>query len=311
LLLAAGAAAYVLTRPDKHEVPNVTGKPLAAALAIVQNAGFNPNVERTTATAPAGIVIRQNPQPASRAPQGSTVTLTVSDGPGTKPVPDVINQPRKVAVKALTAAGFKVSVRTDSSPDVKKGLVISTSPPASTPAEVGSTVTVVVSNGPPKVAVPDVVGQQRADARAALEGAGFVVRVIEQEDASHPPGTVISQSPPANTSLAKGQTVTITVAKAPNQATVPDVTGLTANEAFNALSKAGFVPNQKAQDVTSQSQDQIVLSQSPPGGRTAKKGSTVTVIVGNFLPPGGTTTTPTTPTTPTVTTPPPTTSTGP
>jgi serine/threonine-protein kinase len=308
LLLGGAGLAYALTRPDKREVPNVTGKPLSAALAILQNAGFDPSVERTASDARDGTVLRQNPQPGTKAKEGDEVSLIVSSGPGTKPVPDVVGQPVKSATKTLEEAGFKVDQRDAASEDVPKGRVISTSPDAQTPIDVGATVILTVSSGREKVAVPDVVGQDREDARAQLEQAGFVVDTKQQDDRDHDPGTVLSQDPAAGTQLAQGKTVTITVAKEPDTTTVPDVVGRGVNEAVNLLSDAGFVPNQVTQNVSERSQDGKVLSQSPQANTDAKSGSRVTITVGRYVPPTTTptnpTTTPTNPTTtPTTTTP--------
>jgi serine/threonine-protein kinase len=304
LLVAGGAvAAYALTRPDEQPVPNVTGKPLAAALALVQNAGFDPNVERTNSDAPEGRVIRQDPQPGTKAEKGSEITLTVSDGPGTKAVPDVVGQTRKKAVKELEDAGFKVDERRETSDSVKDNRVISTAPDAATPIEVGSTVTIVVSSGPEQVAVPNVVGQTSDSARSTLEGAGFVVGVREQEDQARDPGTVLAQTPAAGTEADKGATVSITVAKEPAQVAVPDVTGSSQTDASNALIDAGFKPSVTTREVTDKAEDGIVLRQSPSGGGQAKRGSTVTITVGQYVAPTPPPTTPppTTPTTPPVT----------
>jgi serine/threonine-protein kinase len=306
LLLGGAGLAYALTRPDKREVPNVTGKPLSAALAILQNAGFDPSVERTASDAADGTdgtVLRQDPQPGTKAKEGDEVSLIVSSGPGTKPVPDVVGQPVKSATKTLQEAGFKVDQRDATSEDVPKGRVISTSPDAQTPVDVGSTVILTVSSGREKVAVPDVVNQDREDARAQLEQAGFVVETKQQEDRDHDPGTVLSQDPSAGTQLAQGKTVTITVAKEPDTAVVPDVVGRDVNDAANTLNDAGFVTNQVSQPVSSRAQNGKVLSQNPPAGSTAKTDSRVTITVGEYTPPATTPTTPTPPPTTPATTP--------
>jgi serine/threonine-protein kinase len=220
-------------------------------------------------------------------------------------VPNVVGQPVKAATKALQEAGFKVDRQDEPSDDVPKGRVVSTTPPAATPIDVGSTVSLTVSSGREKGKVPDVVGQDREDARAQLEQAGFVVDATEQEDADHEPGTVLSQDPAAGTELTQGKTVTITVAKEPENAQVPNVLGRGVDDAVNLLSDAGFVPNQVTETVDRRSQDGRVISQTPVGGTQTKSGSRVTITVGRYVPP---TTTPTTPTTtPTTPTPPPTT----
>jgi serine/threonine-protein kinase len=95
--------------------------------------------------------------------------------------------------------------------------------------------------------------------------------------------------------------VTLVIATAPATASVPNVVGQKAGAASGQLSGAGFTVNQQKQTVTKKDQDGVVLSQTPNGGATATKGSSVTIVVGQFKPPANTTTTPTTPTTPTTT----------
>jgi serine/threonine-protein kinase len=118
---------------------------------------------------------------------------------------------------------------------------------------------------------------------------------------------VLKQSPGANQSIDKGSTITLAVAKAPQDVEVTDVTGESQNDAVQRLSKDGFEVKIVDQPVDSQEGDGIVIAQDPAGGK-AKRGATVTLTVGRFnagaTTPGQTTTTtpttatPTTPTTP-------------
>jgi eukaryotic-like serine/threonine-protein kinase len=158
-------------------------------------------------------------------------------------------------------------------------------------------VTLNVSSGPQKVAVPDVVGRQHDEATTLLEAAGFTVATTNQQS-SKPQNTVIAQSPTANSRAPKGATVVLTIAQPFEQVIVPDVTGKSVADAFNMLSPAGFSPTTVAQPVVTAAQDGIVLSQRPLPGRKVKKGAKVTLIIGKFTPPTPTSTTPTT-TTPT------------
>jgi eukaryotic-like serine/threonine-protein kinase len=302
LVLAGAGAAYALTRPAKHDVPNVTGKPVQAALAILQNAGFDPSVQRISSRNHKDTVLRQDPQPGQSAQEGSEVELTVSDGPGQKAVPDVADQTRSHALRALRAAGFKVREQRENSDTVRSGHVISTKPTALTPYELGSTVTVVVSEGPEHVVVPNVVAQNEDEARATLTQAGFQVDTTQRSSQTDDPGTVLAQDPAQGTRLARGETVTLTVAREPRRVAVPDVTGRPVDEAINVLADAGLVPNQVTRPVSDESQDGVVLAQRPASGR-ADRGSRVTVTVGAFTAPSTTPTAPsttpqTTPTTP-------------
>ncbi len=91
LLLAAGggAAAYLLTRPVQEVVPTVVGEQLNLAQAQIQNAGLAVSVIDVTNPKQAGTVVRQDPLGGAKAKQGSTVALTVSQGPGNATVPPV------------------------------------------------------------------------------------------------------------------------------------------------------------------------------------------------------------------------------
>jgi serine/threonine-protein kinase len=95
--------------------------------------------------------------------------------------------------------------------------VISQNPSGGTVMASGSTVSLVIAKAPPKTNVPNVVGQSQSAATSTLKGAGFKVSVSKQVSSTVPAGDVISQSPGANSSVTKGSTVTIVVAKAPKK----------------------------------------------------------------------------------------------
>ena len=89
LLAGGGVAAYLLTRPAKKVVPAVTGQGLNDARTQLQNDGFSVAVINATSSQPAGTVIGQDPLAEVKVDKGSTVTLTVSSGPGNTTVPSV------------------------------------------------------------------------------------------------------------------------------------------------------------------------------------------------------------------------------
>ena len=295
-LVAVGVllATLLLLRKDQVTVPTVVGSDLATAQAALQREGFSVDTVARTSDRPKGEVLGQDPEPGAKADKGSVVTLTVSDGPGTATVPGVEGQTEAEARRRLEAAGFQVRVRERSSDSVPKGEVIGTQPGENTPAERGSTVILLVSAGPKKVAVPSVVGATEDSARSTLTGAGFTVTVTQQEDAKATPGTVLSQSPGAGTQADKGSSVTIVIAKQPTEVSVPNVVGQDEASAIDALTQAGFKVSEQRVTVTNEGDDGTVVQQDPSGGK-AKPGSTVTIGVGSFTPPTETTTT--TPTT--------------
>jgi serine/threonine-protein kinase len=308
LLLAGGALAYVLTRPAQVKVPPVINDAQPVATTILRNAGFVVSATQQPSNTPTGIVINQIPTGGSKADQGSTVSLTVSSGPGPVTVPPVVGLTLAQAKHELAAVHLKAGrlINQPSSQFPTSGIVASSDPAAGQSLAVGSSVDLFVSSGPPNVTVPSVTGQTQNDATSTLRDQGFAVQTTPQTTTSATAGTVITQSPTGGSTAAPGATVTLTIAQAPTAPTtanVPGVTGKTAAAATSALQGAGFTVSESPKNVKSKSQNGIVLTQSPGGGTSAKKGSAVTIMVGHFT---GTTPsthkTPTTPTAPTTST---------
>ena len=293
LVLAGLILAFALTRPAEVRVPKVVGFQLVTGKAVLENRGFHVNVTRVTTDRPVDNIIRQDPQPATKVDEGSTVSLTVSNGPGQALVPAVDNLTSKQARQKLAQAGFKVAVQTEASTRVKKGFATRTAPASGQQVNKGSLVTLFVSSGPPAVRVPDVTGQSQDAATAALTNAGLKATTT-QRDSSRDPGTVLAQTPQAGTTVDPGTVVTLTVARQPKQTSVPDVTGRDLASARRALSAVGLKTAVAREDVTDRTDDGKVVSEDPPGGSKVNNGSTVTLSVGRFRP----TTTPTTPTPP-------------
>ena len=127
-------------------------------------------------------------------------------------VPDVVGLKSVSAQNVLAAANFTPLVETVDSAE-PKGIVIAQTPGGGASAELGSLVTIQVSSGvPAKVKMPDVTGMSRADAKSALEAAGFVVEVVEKHVSDpHNVDLVLDQDPRPDTKALQGTTVTITV----------------------------------------------------------------------------------------------------
>jgi serine/threonine-protein kinase len=305
-VLVAGlglAAVLLLPGTQKVGVPTVVGADQANAEAKLRQDGFRIDTVQKTAEQPAGQVIGQDPTGGTKAKKGSTVTLTVSAGPQQVAVPQVVGLTVSSARGRLSKAGLQASEREENSDTVAQGRVISVSPSEGQKVDKGSSVTLVVSSGKPQVEVPDVVGKSFDEAQSTLQAAGFKVTRVDKES-DKDPGTVLSQNPRSGGRIDAGSTIALTVAKAPSQVAVPDVTGEDAPTAIAALSGQGFVIDQQSKDVPTPDGDGVVLEQSPTGGRKAKKGSKVTIVVGKFNPDlnpgdgtttGGTTSTGTTP----------------
>ncbi len=294
-------------------VPNVIGLTEQTAAGRLKLAGLDPvATSAPSATFASGTVFAQTPSVGRILKKGSRVTITVSSGPARVALPSVEGLSAAQAVDTLRRAGFQPRTKTRASASVAEGLVIGTEPAAGTRLPVGSAVTVLVSSGPAPIRVPNTVGQPRLAAESAISTAGLAVGTVTQQvSSSQTPGTVLSQSPAAGSSLRAGGKVNLVVAQAPNEATVPNVVGESETQAAAALGGAGFVPKMVTATTTEPAQVGLVLRQHPAAGTHARKGATVTITVGVLgsqttpsTTPTTTTPTTTTPTTPTTTSPP-------
>jgi beta-lactam-binding protein with PASTA domain/tRNA A-37 threonylcarbamoyl transferase component Bud32 len=138
----------------------------------------------------------------------------------------------------------------------------------------------LLSTNTASVGVPDVRGFTQDAATRRLTEAGFKVAPPEFQVTTNQAdvGDVIAQDPLPGTLLEKGKTVTITVGKAPKQVTVPNLVGMTEDEARTAITDAGLNPG----NVTPQPDPAPageVIGQDPSANSTVNKGSTVDLVV--------------------------------
>ena len=152
-------------------------------------------------------------------------------------------------------------------------VIIRASLPVGEEVESQTTVDLVWSLGPEPRVIPEYTGQAAADAVAALEGAGLVVDLTEEYSQSMPEGLVISVTPPAGQSVAKGGTVDIIVSLGLPFVEVPDVSGMSAVDAADALAADRF-------DVvdTVGPPNAEVLATSPPAGDSVRQGSEIVIF---------------------------------
>ena len=221
--IAAIAAVWILVedRADQVTVPDVAGRTVSSATSTLRAAGFATATEgATSATVDKGLVISTDPSGGDEADEGSTVTMTVSQGTGTVAVPALVGLSQSQATNALTAAGLEARIVQTASSSVAQGDVITQDPAAGISVDVGTTVAVTVSTGPAPVSVPNVTGQTLQAATAALQQAGLTVGTVEQQaSTSAPAGQVISQAPSSGQAPA-GSGVDLTVSSGP-PATTP------------------------------------------------------------------------------------------
>ena len=173
-------------------VPTVVNMTQAQAQAKLSSVGFKSVVSLATNQAEKGKVVDQSPPAGQKYPSTTTVTITVSSGPGEATVPDVHGYNEDSAKTAIAAIGLTVSkVQPVDDPSVDKGLVIETVPKAGDTVPAGSAVVLKVSSG--RVKVPDVVGLDRGAATQALTDIHLKYKTTFS-DSTQPEGTVLRQT---------------------------------------------------------------------------------------------------------------------
>jgi serine/threonine-protein kinase len=274
-------AAWALTRPDNVVVPTVLGEKEDRATELLEARGFEVEVEEFESEQPAGTVVEQDPRAGTDAEEGSTVTLSVSEGLGTARVPDLAGLKEREAVRRLEERGFAVRSESEFSSGVAAGRVIETEPAAGTSIEGGSEVTLIVSEGADLAEVPGVIGVGQQIAESRIEAAGLIANV-ETQNSDEPEGTVIAQDPPAGSEVEGDSEVTIVVSTGAGSVLVPDVEGLFRDGAIRIMQNAGLNVVWQDEETTSPDDDGRVLDQAPEPGQRVQRGTTVTLIVGEF-----------------------------
>ncbi|MEW1772937.1 Stk1 family PASTA domain-containing Ser/Thr kinase [Streptomyces sp. NPDC086777] len=208
----------------------------------------------------------------------------VSGGGSDKPfaAPNFVGQTYADAQKMADNSGLKLGTPTRKTcNNAPKGSVCSQDPTAGSDVNKGDTVNLVVSTGAPKVVVPSVVGQNIDDAKTTLTGDKykFVVKT-KQRVSGEDPDTVLEQNPPLGAEVEKGTTITLTVAKAEEKSTVPDVTGQTCDAAKAQMTANNLTGNCTEVPTTDPNQVDKVISTDPQANTQVKKNSTVNIQIG-------------------------------
>jgi len=285
LIGAAGALLYARLaaehRPVPHpvalvSVPNVVGSQEQGAVQVLSNLGLQSSLAFQASSTASGTVIAEHPAAGTRMKKGATVNLTVSSGPASVTVPKVVGESASSAEAKLLALGFNVSTNYQAA-SAPQGTVIAESPSGGSQAPHGSTVVLTVSNGPSKIAVPNVVGLSLATASNKLGADQLAVgNVTYQSSSTVPSGDVISTNPAAGTEVAPGSSVDLVVSQG-NQVTVPNVVGDSLQTAEQTLQNAGL----QIGTVTPSNSPPtaVVASTNPPAGQSVPAGTVVDITM--------------------------------
>jgi serine/threonine-protein kinase len=274
---AAGAFAWSRAPKPRHPVPSVVHDTVVAADEALRPLHFHVHVaaQAFDDLVPKGSIISQGEAPSRLLPEGSAVPVTVSLGPPPVTLPDLQGLALDDAKNRLIGAGLQVGSVSKRFDNSQKGVVLSWSGQGGQLPK-GSTVDLVISDGPPVVAVPTVAaGQSFSAAQATLGAANLKAVEVDAFSNTVAKGQVISTSPSAGTSIQVGSPVSVTVSKGPDLVTVPDEKGKSVGTATSALESAGF----SVSGVTGNPLRSVTRT-SPAGGTQVLRGSSITLFTG-------------------------------
>jgi serine/threonine-protein kinase len=246
---------------------------VAAARGELSAAGFTvttaaPRLDNRFAK---GLVIGSVPAGGQRVAKGSRITLIASAGPHKIQVPQVTGLTLSAAQAGLRHAGLTPgAVTKETSATIAAGIVVSTTPAAGGLWPQPQPVRMVVSAGPP---VPDFVGQPQGAAESWASANGVSLDEVSTAKSDAPAGTITRQSLPPGSAFTRGQVIIITISAGPPQVAIPNVDGMSVDQATQTLEKLGF-----SVQVNQVGPLDNVFNYSP--NTQAPKGSTITIWVG-------------------------------
>jgi beta-lactam-binding protein with PASTA domain len=288
------------------KVPSVDGRTVLHATTRLEQLGFGARiVNEYSDLVPRGRVIGQLPKGGSEAPEGADVILMVSSGPAAHVhqvviLPEVVGMHEQEASDLLEGAGLNVHVAYEHNPAYPEGVVTAQLPDrmplptarrsrapwwvwAITAAALmlAAVLAVVILGMQRRVAVPDVLGMTQSQASETLREKGLKPRVVpaaSTDEAGVPAGSVSGQDPLAGSIVAEGSIVEVRVVGGSQGALVPDVVGLTREEAQSRLRAAGFIV-QLEERQTNEARVGLVVSQEPASGTRLEVGASVVIVI--------------------------------
>ena len=230
--------------PTLVEIPDLTGSEQAQALNDLQSLGFIVGIENAAdSSVPAGFVITTQPPANTITNPDTLVTIIVSVGPEAFPIPYVVDLEVARGVYVIKESGFQVGQQLEINDDnIPRGFIISQNPIAGTKMSPDSTVDLVISAGPSLIEISDLSRKSIVDAIQILETLGFEYEFIEEYSEDVSVGLVSHTIPRAGEQVTIDQVIQVIVSIG-LKVEVPNLIGLTYQEASNVLQEIGLLPS--------------------------------------------------------------------
>ena len=230
-----------------------------------------------------GKIVSQTPSKNSKVKKGRTVRVILSAGNTELKVPDLKGLSYKEAKTLLSEMGLQISKGDEVDSDsVAEGLIASQYPSAKTKVDKGDIITVNISKGKKDAVIPKLVGTtftSESDVSDILSKYGYKLGKVSYEESYETPGTIIKQSPDAGTTAEKKTSVDIVISKAKSKATVPNLNGMTYDQAESALQSLGFSVGRVTEEENNGFTAGTVFKQYPAANSEYQTGSTVDIWI--------------------------------
>lgn len=205
------------------------------------------------------------------------------DHGSTLSVPSVIGLPLPRALAILDSAGLRpVESETRPDPEYPPGIVVQQNPLFGAVVKEGRRVYLTMSGGDIVVPVPSLRGRSMRDARFALDRNGLKLGVVGYDTSeTFPENTIIEQSIPPDTRVARGSQVSITVSRGATlrDRAVPNVTGKSLAEAQKLIEEAGLVVGKVTYQLSFDLLPNTVVDQFPHAGDPISTGESIDLFV--------------------------------
>lgn len=267
-------------------VPDVKGMSYSEAKEVLEEKGLK--IEKADEPIASqkiekGKIVSQTPSKNSKVKKGRTVRVILSAGNAELKVPDLKGLSYNEAKTLLSEMGLQISKGDEVDSDsISEGLIASQYPAAKTKVDKGDIITVNISRGKKDAVIPKLVGTKftsENDISEILSKYGYKLGKVSYEESYETPGTIIKQSPDAGTTAEKKTTVDIVISKAKSKATVPNLTGMTYDQAESALQSLGFSIGRVTEEENNGFTAGTVFKQYPAANSEYQTGSTVDIWI--------------------------------
>jgi eukaryotic-like serine/threonine-protein kinase len=191
----------------------------------------------------------------------------------------VAGRPAAEAQAQLEREGLLVEIEFLANENTPEGIVFDQRPVAGAKVEVGAEVTLVVSDGPAGVVVPQLAGLQGADALRLLAALGVAATEAPTPDELIRPGEVIGTEPAAGVQLGGDQPVVVRISTGPAPRIVPEVVDAPVGVAMAYIGRAGLGIGRVQTTTRNDLPPGVVVSSDPAPGAEAPRGYPVSVTV--------------------------------